>query len=56
MLGCRPDYLLYPEKNTMMERAEQVRLLGVDGKMLPLKQDYVNAFKRKKVLVTDAAL
>ena len=24
MLACRPDYLLYPEKDTVLERSEQV--------------------------------
>lgn len=53
MLSCRPDYLLYPEKDTMNERSDQLRLLGHDGKILQLTQDYVNTFKRKRTLVID---
>lgn len=56
MLGCRPDYLLYPEKNTNIERAEQVRLLDNKGNLLPIKQDWHNSFKNKKVIVTDTKL
>lgn len=56
MLSCRPDYLLYPEKNTVLERAEQLRLLGHNGELLQLTQDYTNTFKRKKVLVVDNKL
>ena len=39
MLAVRPDYLLYPEKETKFERAEQIRLLGNEGKLLPISQD-----------------
>ena len=53
MLACRPDYLLYPEKNTAIERSEQLRLLDNDGRILPIRQDWHNSFKNKKVLVTD---
>lgn len=56
MLGVRPDYLLYPEKETKMERAEQIRLLGNEGKLLPVTQDWHNSFKNKQVLVTDDKL
>ena len=56
MLGCRPDYLLYPEKNTKIERAEQIRLLDNSGNLLPITQDWHNSFKNKKVIVTDAGL
>lgn len=53
MLGCRPDYLLYPEYNTQLERAEHVRFFNNNAELLPVYQDYHNAFKRKKVIVTD---
>ena len=56
MLGCRPDYLLYPELNTQLERAEQVRFFDNDGKRLPLTQDYTNAFQHKRLMLTDPAL
>ena len=56
MLACRPDYLLYPEKNTVIERSEQIRLLNDEGQKLPIKQDWHNSFKNKKVLVTDKNL
>lgn len=56
MLACRPDYLLYPEKETALERAEHVRLLNDKGELLPLIQDWHNAFKNKKVIETDTAL
>ena len=53
MLGCRPDYLLYPEKNTREERAEFIRLFDNNAKLLPITQDYRNSFKNKMVIVTD---
>jgi len=56
MMACRPDYLLYPEKNTKLERAEQIRLLDNKGNMLPLVQDWTNAFTNKRAIVTDKNL
>ena len=53
MLGCRPDYLLYPEYNTQLERAEHVRFFNNNAELLPIYQDYHNTFKKKKVIVTD---
>jgi len=53
MLACRPDYLIYPEKNTQLERAEQIRLLDNQGRLMPLVQDWTNVFKRKRALVID---
>ena len=53
MLGCRPDYLLYPEYNTQLERAEHVRFFDNDGKLLEITQNYSNSFKKKKVILTD---
>lgn len=56
MLGCRPDYLLYPERNTAFERSEQVRLFNNNAELLPLIQDWTNTFKNKYVIVTDTAM
>lgn len=56
MLAVRPDYLLYPEKQTKLERAEQIRLLNNKGDLLPLVQDWTNGFKNKRTIVTDHAL
>lgn len=56
MLACRPDYMVYPEHNTPIERSEHVRLLGNDGKPLLVTQDISNTFKRKRTLVTDKNL
>ena len=56
MMACRPDYLLYPEKNTKLERAEQIRLLDDNGKLLPIVQDWTNAFSNKRAIVTDKNL
>lgn len=53
MLACRPDYLLYPEYNTALERAEHVRFFNNNAEPLKLVQDWRNKFKRKVVLVTD---
>lgn len=53
MLGCRPDYLLYPEKNTRQERAEYIRLFDNTAKLLPIKQNYTNTFKDKDAIVVD---
>lgn len=56
MLMCRPDYLLYPELNTKFERSEHIRLLGNEGQLLPLSQDWSNTFKNKFAIVTDEHL
>lgn len=53
MLGCAPDYLLYPEKNTTLERAEYIRLFDNRGKLLPITQNYRNSFKNKITIDTD---
>ena len=53
MMGCRPDYLLYPEKNTREERAIRMRFFDNAAQLLPIKQDENNSFKDKKVIVTD---
>lgn len=53
MLSCRPDYLLYPEKNTRAERAEFIRLFDDKANLLPLTQDYTNSFKQKDTIVVD---
>lgn len=54
--AARPDYLLYPKRETKMERAEHIMLLGNSGQLLKHKQDYFNTFKNKKVLVVDKKL
>jgi len=56
MLACRPDYLLYPEKETSLERAEHVRFLNDKGELLPIMQEWRNTFDNKKVIETDTAL
>jgi hypothetical protein len=53
MLACRPDYLLYPERNTRLERSEHVRLFNKDGMPLQIVQNWKNTFKDKHTLVTD---
>lgn len=53
MLGCRPDYLLYPERNTKQERAEHIRLFNNNAELLPRRQDWANTFTNKHVIVTD---
>jgi len=53
MIACRPDYLLYPEKETKMERSDQVRLFGPDGKFVERRQDWENAYTSKHTLVVD---
>ena len=53
MLACRPDYLLYPERLTRETRAEQIRLLGNNGNLLPVVQDWSNTLKDKNYIVVD---
>lgn len=53
MMGCRPDYLLYPEKNTDLERSEYLRLFDNAAKLLPITQDARNTYKRKHTYVSD---
>ena len=43
-MGCRPDYLLYPEKNTREERAIRMRFFDNAAQLLPIKQDENNSF------------
>ena len=56
MLICRPDYLLYPEKNTKFERSEHIRLFNDSGKLLPVTQDWKNTFSNKFAVVTDTTI
>lgn len=56
LLGCRPDYLLYPEKNTKFERAEMVYFTNMEGEPLSWIQSWDNTFKRKVTLVLDRYL
>lgn len=53
MLGCRPDYLLYPERNTKMERGEHIRLFNNNAELLPQVQEWRNTFTNKYAIVTD---
>lgn len=53
MLGCRPDYLLYPEKNTRQERAEYIQLFDNTAHLIPITQNYTNSFKDKNTVVVD---
>ncbi len=55
MLGCRPDYMLYPENQKDFSSAEMARFFNKDGEILPLTQDYHNALNKREVLVTDDA-
>lgn len=56
MLGCRPDYLLYPNIDTKYERAEHIRLYNKYGEPLPITQEYKNSFKKKMCIVDDEAI
>lgn len=56
MLGCRPDYLLYPNLETNYERAEHIRLYTKYGEPLALTQEYKNSFKKKMCIVDDEAI
>ena len=53
MLACRPDYLLYPQKNTREERSDYVHLFDLKGNLLKKTQDTVNSFKNKYVIIVD---
>jgi len=56
MLACRPDYLLYPNRETRLERAEHIRLIGNSNNLLPITQDWSNTFKDKYIIVDDKQL
>lgn len=56
MLACRPDYLLYPNKDTVVERAEHIRLFNNKAELLPITQEYKNTFKNKITIVTDTSM
>ena len=54
IMAVRPDYLLYPEKNTRLERSEYLQLFNTKGELLPQIQNYTNSFKgKKRVVLTD---
>lgn len=53
MLGCRSDYLLYPEKNTKLEQAEHVRLFNDKMQLIQLYQNWSNSYTNKFLVVTD---
>ena len=54
-MGCRPDYLLYPEY-IENNRAERVQLMGTNFKPLAAIQDYYNTFKNKRIEISDKYL
>ena len=56
ILACRPDYLLYPERTTKIERSEHIRLFNNVGEPLKLVQNWENTFKNKYALVTDTTM
>lgn len=56
MLGCRPDYLLYPERNTKIERGEHIRLFNNNAELLPQVQEWRNTFTNKYAIVTDPCM
>lgn len=53
VLSCRPDYLLYPNKETRVERSDYIHLFDLDGRLLKKTQDVENSFKNKYVIVSD---
>ena len=54
MLAVRPDYLLYPERNTREEKSEYLQLFNTKSQLLPRIQTYTNTFKGyKRVILTD---
>lgn len=56
-LECvRSDYLLYPNLDTKIERAEHLRLVTDEGQLITLMQDYKNSFKNKYVIEVDKGL
>lgn len=56
MIACRPDYLLYPEKDTKMERSDQIRLFDDTGKFVERRQEWSNAYTSKHTLIVDENL
>ena len=52
MLGCRPDYLIYPQHDKKVYE-EYVRLFNDNGKPLPIMQDWTTMVCRKRIVVTD---
>lgn len=52
MLGCRPDYLIYPQHDKKVYE-EYVRLFNDNGKPLPIMQDWTTMVRRKRIVVTD---
>lgn len=56
MLGCRPDYQLYPNFDTKIERAEQIRFFNNNAEPLAWIQSWDNTYKQKILLVTDTAM
>lgn len=54
ILGCRPDYQLYPnDLSTKIRRAERVRFFNNKGQLLPWIQQWDNTYHNKILLVDD---
>lgn len=60
ILGCRPDYLLYPSvaapTATKIDRAERVQFFNYKAEPLEWVQTWTNTFKNKVVMVTDSTM
>lgn len=60
ILGCRPDYLLYPSVTattaTKIDRAERVQFFNYKAEPLEWVQTWTNTFKNKVVIVTDSTM
>lgn len=52
MLGCRPDYLIYPQHERKTYE-EYLRLFNDNGKPLPIMQDWTTKVRKKRIVVTD---
>jgi hypothetical protein len=51
--ATRPDYLLYPLKDTKSSRSDIVQFFDYNNKRITKSQDYRNIFKNKNTLVAD---
>ena len=51
--ACYPDYQLYPNKNTKLERSEHIRFFNNKGELLKLTQSFENTYKNKKIVIAD---
>ena len=51
--SCYPDYQLYPNKNTAIERGEQLKFFNNEGNLLHFKQSSENIYTNKKIIIAD---